>query len=1624
MTRTLSLLCSLLLLCCSLQTFAGTVYVTPSGAGAHDGTSWSNALDASQLRNAVNNSSNTDFWIAAGTYYPGVSGETGNSFVVNSGVGLYGGFNGTESNLSERNITANPTILSGDLDKSNSLTANDAFSVIYAAVIGWAPGYFNTIVVDGFTITGGNNTSSGYYNGGGLGLHTNSSGDLTYTIRNCIIRDNYASNSGGGIQVQGNCRLENCFFENNTSGYGSGVQISGYSLTAINCIFRNNNSGAYVAIDGYGNASITNCSFSGPVPYWGYVENIFSNVSIKNSILWYTQGSTAMVTGSIQGNFTIDNSDIQNGWSGAGTGNINTDPLFIDAALHTSSCSPIIDAGSNTGAPATDYAGNLRPFGGSTDMGAYEIQSSPAHVPVTIQGSTALCLGETTTLTASGSGNYVWKVDNAAGAHVLDGTTSAVLAVGLHKLKAGYTGPAVKIRRSSDGAMSDIGFSGDDLDVAAFNAFVAGSEGYCMTLYDQSGNGNNLVQNNTAQQPLLVISGSGGKPVLRFTPLRNLKLAKQFPAPYSVIYAAKQTGPTRQRMLQATGNNWFLGWWGGYKDVAYFNSWVASPTTFADNGTYIYSATGNGSSSSVYRNGDLLGSSNATAPPVGVGLNGGLAGNEGSDGDFMDVLVFNTVLTTTQRNLVEGTISSYYDIVPGGIVVGTGSQLTVTPGVTTTYTVTSTDPCGSSSATHAITIPELLVITGAQRFCTGSSATLDAGQHESYSWSSGETTRTINVSAAGTYTVTVTDNGCTQTKSISIAEATPLDSLLISATQASSCPGSKLVLNANAWAGGNKINKTTTYYISADKLVNLPYGCGATQYGSAVGYAPAWGFTWQDTSTATIISVKVEFAIGIENNYYGSSHGTKLNGADGAGFSSPYWQFCDITPNFNPVYAFEVNTQNYVQGGTNTFMITSPPYDYNSFGLRRWNDFDGNYARVTVTYESDISFAWTPGDLTGQAVSVYPTNNTTYTLNATYLGCTSTATYDAVLHPVPTITAESSTALCPGSSVTLTSSSGDTYLWSNGATTQSITVGAAGSYSVTVDNCTSAAPVAVTMKAIPTISASAFPTICPGQSITLSASTGSSYLWSTGETTKDIVVSEAGTYTVAVTDADGCTQSSAAQSVLVESIAKPVAVAGYVDACGGYQLYYLDRPYGYEFSLEWYKVGEPDPVQIGDYVGLEAGDYYVVATRNGCSSEHSDTVHVVFPSKGNPDEYGNNTWNVYTFQNYNYDEYNPYYVYLGYYTEPLLSFDTRDRWDANAAPYEADNYIGCTYDYDYLLIDAKRKGVPCGHYSIDIPAHDDWAELWIDSVKVWSHQSCCDAHTAVWEGDLNPNSLIEYKVTEISGGAYGSITFNLLQTTTHTYYKDEDGDGHGNNTETVTDCIAPDGYVLTGDDCDDTDAAIYPGATETLNGKDDNCDGNIDEGLCQTPVVLATSNITTRSARLNWTAVPGAQFYELKGRRVGSNKVVSKQVSGATTSFVVTGLQPSTTYTWRIRTICAAGNSAYSVFHDFTTKSLSVQSVEQPVEAIAAAKAKLDVYPNPAQHIFTVRLLLDASVNGNAEIKLVNALGKVVYATKSDVLNGRLQKEINSPAKLASGYYFIVVTIGKEVYTERLVIAR
>jgi hypothetical protein len=104
---------------------------------------------------------------------------------------------------------------------------------------------------------------------------------------------------------------------------------------------------------------------------------------------------------------------------------------------------------------------------------------------------------------------------------LLDTYSSAAAAYSVRLLRSGYTGNAIRVRRSSDNTEQNIGFTAlGNLDTTALTSFCSGTDGFVTTWYDQSGNGNNATQTTASNQPKIVSSGSvlllNTKPTIKF----------------------------------------------------------------------------------------------------------------------------------------------------------------------------------------------------------------------------------------------------------------------------------------------------------------------------------------------------------------------------------------------------------------------------------------------------------------------------------------------------------------------------------------------------------------------------------------------------------------------------------------------------------------------------------------------------------------------------------------------------------------------------------------------------------------------------------------------------------------------------------------------------------------------------------------------------------------------------------------------------------------------------------------------------------------------------------------------------------------------------------------------------
>jgi len=259
-----------------------------------------------------------------------------------------------------------------------------------------------------------------------------------------------------------------------------------------------------------------------------------------------------------------------------------------------------------------------------------------------------------------------------------------------------------------------------------------------------------------------------------------------------------------------------------------------------------------------------------------------------------------------------------------------------------------------------------------------------------------------------------------------------------------------------------------------------------------------------------------------------------------------------VNPSATSTYSVTITDCNGCQNSTNTTIIVNDLPIAAIIG-----DLEiCNGASTTLTASGGGSYLWSTGETTA-SVTVIPSATTAYNVTVTDdKGCTSSTSVSVVVNDLPIAAISGDLEICNGVSTTLTASGGGSYLWSTGETTASVTVipSATTAYNVTVTDdkgCTSSTSATVVVNDLPIIAIIGDLEICNGASITLTASGGGSYLWSTGETTASVTVIPSATtaYNVTITDDKGCTSSTSA-TVVVNDL-PIVTITGERSICEG-----------------------------------------------------------------------------------------------------------------------------------------------------------------------------------------------------------------------------------------------------------------------------------------------------------------------------------------------------------------------------------------------------------------------------------------------------------------------------------------
>ncbi|MEZ4886891.1 MAG: gliding motility-associated C-terminal domain-containing protein [Chitinophagales bacterium] len=507
------------------------------------------------------------------------------------------------------------------------------------------------------------------------------------------------------------------------------------------------------------------------------------------------------------------------------------------------------------------------------------------------------------------------------------------------------------------------------------------------------------------------------------------------------------------------------------------------------------------------------------------------------------------------------------------------------------YTVTITSTVSGCTATDAIAVsflpPPIFDLGADQTLCEGESATFDATiANGLYEWQDGSTSAILEVSQSGTYTVTVTDadTNCSATDEVSVT-VNPLPQFDLG-EDVTLCEGETAVLDASIEGGlyqwTNGLTTSTITVTSTDTytvVVSFDTGCSATDLvtvvfnplptpdlgpdqtfcegGTVTLIAPnADSYQWQDGSSLPVLQVSEEGTYAVT---------VTIDGCKGSD---------EINVELSPMLTFDLAEAPPLCEGE-TYTITAP--------------------------ESDV-YEWQDGS-TNPSFEV--TEAGTYSVTITQDGCKGADDVIVFFNPLPTFSLEEVAPLCEGETFTLTAPESDAYEWQDGSTNPSFEVTEAGTYSVTItqSGCTSSDDVTISFNPPLVFDLGEPPTLCDGESYTITAPESDAYEWQDGSTNPIFEVTEAGTYSVTITQ-NGCTGSD---DIEISFNELPIVDLGEdISLCEGQSITLDATPENVaDATFLWSDNSTGSNIEVS-----AEGTYSVTVTSGNCSS--SDEVTVSF----------------------------------------------------------------------------------------------------------------------------------------------------------------------------------------------------------------------------------------------------------------------------------------------------------------------------------------------------------------------------------------------------------------------------
>ena len=588
-------------------------------------------------------------------------------------------------------------------------------------------------------------------------------------------------------------------------------------------------------------------------------------------------------------------------------------------------------------------------------------------------------------------------------------------------------------------------------------------------------------------------------------------------------------------------------------------------------------------------------------------------------------------VTSNSVNITINTIPFAPVISPGGPVVfcqgnsvvlnsseltgNTWSTGATTPSIVISnsgvYTVTFTDVngCTATSAPLVVTedFPLVAPVLGGPFVQCAGSLVLDAGLglgSTTYQWSTGATTQTISVSQTGLYNVVLT-NSCGSVQSTD-AQVTinpvPAAPVITPLGQTTFCAGGSLILSSNIANGITWSTGETTQNITVTQ--NGDYSVSFNDGNNCSSASLPVTVTVQNPPLATNLG-----------GPYTQCGGSVTLDAQNSGPGTLYLWNNNATSQIlnvqqSGLYSVTIaNTCGTIQSSTAVVnILTQPQAPIITASGPTTICSNGS---VTLTSDVQQNYLWNNGE-TSQSINVNVTDNYFVTFTAAN-GCSASSNIISVnVQDPPIATDLGGPYVQCGGTITLDAGNaniGASYLWSNGATTQTITVSTSGNYSVQISNAcgsvssTTANVTLFSAPNAPVVSANGATNFCQGGSVTLTSSIANGILWSNNETTSSITVVSSGDYSVLFTDVNGCTATSNVVSVVVDAPLVATNLGGPFTQCGG--TITLDAGNSSSNNIYLWSSG-----QVSQSIVVNSSGNYFVTITNSCGSVTSTTAEI------------------------------------------------------------------------------------------------------------------------------------------------------------------------------------------------------------------------------------------------------------------------------------------------------------------------------------------------------------------------------------------------------------------------------